>query len=185
MCSSDLADRQQWDEYSLPLGNGELGASVFGGVDTDEIIINEKTLWSGTSKDNNGYDDYGHYECFGSVQIENLSTITGWDKVKDYRRELDLTCATARTTYTASDGTQYRREYIASYPDNIIAVRYSADRPGAVSVRVRMETRVQGDTGTTSYEGAEATFSGKLQTVSYNACLKVIPEGGKDRKSVV
>ena len=173
------ADRQQWDEYSLPLGNGELGASVFGGVDTDEIIINEKTLWSGTSKDNNGYDDYGHYECFGSVQIDNLSTITGWDKVKDYRRELDLTCATARTTYTASDGTQYRREYIASYPDNIIAVKYSADRPGAVSVRVRMETRVEGDTGTTSYEGAEATFSGKLQTVSYNACLKVIPEGGK------
>ena len=173
------ADRQQWDEYSLPIGNGELGASIFGGLDTDEIIFNEKTLWSGTGTDNKGYDDYGHYECFGSVQIENLSSVIGWEKVTDYRRELDLSCATARVSYTAEDGTHYSREYITSYPDNIIAVRYTADRPGAVSVRVRMETRVAGDTGRTIYEGRTATFSGKLQTVSYNACVKVIPAGGK------
>ena len=42
------ADRQQWDEYSLPIGNGELGASIFGGIDIDEIIFNEKTLWRST-----------------------------------------------------------------------------------------------------------------------------------------
>ena len=76
-------DRTQWDEYSLPIGNGELGASIFGGVDTEEIIINNKTLWSGTSKDNNGYDDYGHYECFASVQIANLSDVTGWESYRD------------------------------------------------------------------------------------------------------
>ena len=46
------ADREHWDLYSLPIGNGELGASIFGGVDVDEIIFNEKTLWRGTSKDN-------------------------------------------------------------------------------------------------------------------------------------
>ena len=172
-------DRTQWDEYSLPIGNGELGASIFGGVDTEEIIINNKTLWSGTSKDNDGYDDYGHYECFASVQIENLNEITGWDKYSDYHRELDLSCATARTEYRSADGTMFRREYIASYPDNIIAVRYRADRPGAISMRVRMESRVEGDTGRTSYEGATAVFSGKLETVSYNACVKVIPTGGK------
>ena len=173
------ADRQQWDEYSLPIGNGELGASIFGGIDIDEIIFNEKTLWSGTSTDNKGYDDYGHYECFGSVQIENLNPITDWSRTTDYRRELDLSCATARSSYRASDGTEYRREYITSYPDNVIAVRYTADRPGAISVRVRMETRVAGDTGRTVYEGAVATFSGKLQTVSYDARVKVIPSGGK------
>lgn len=173
------ADRMQWDEYSLPIGNGELGASVFGGIDTDEIIFNEKTLWSGTSSDNNGYDDYGHYECFGSVQIENLSTVADWNKTSGYRRELDLSSATARSSYTAADGTRFLREYITSYPDNVIAVRYTANRPGAISVRVKMESRVEGDTGKTSYKGSEATFSGKLQTVSYNACLKVIPTGGK------
>ena len=172
-------DRAQWDEYSLPIGNGELGACIFGGVETDEIIINNKTLWSGTSKDNKGYNDYGHYECFASLQIENLSNPTGWKKFSDYHRELDLSCATARTAYTSADGTKYRREYIASNPDNIIAVRYSADRPGAVSMRVRMESRVKGDSGRTRYEKATASFSGKLQTVSYNACVKVIPSGGR------
>ena len=172
-------DRMQWDEYSLPIGNGELGASIFGGVDTDEIIINNKTLWSGTSKDNAGYDDYGHYECFASVQIENLSDITCWDRYSDYRRELDLSCATARTSYTSADGTHYRREYISSYPDNIIAVRYCADKPGAISLRLKMESRVDGDTGRTSYEHATAVFSGKLETVSYNARVKVIPTGGQ------
>lgn len=173
------ADRNQWDEYSLPIGNGELGASVFGGVDVDEIIINEKTLWSGTSKDNNGYDDYGHYECFASVQIENLSDITDWNRFRDYRRELNLAKATATSSYTAADGTRYIREYITSYPDNVIAVRYSADRPGAISFRVKMETRVEGNTGRTCYKGAVATFSGKLETVSYNASLKVVPTGGR------
>ena len=173
------ADRQQWDEYSLPIGNGELGASIFGGLDIDEIIFNEKTLWSGTSTDNKGYDDYGHYECFGSLQIENISSVTDRDKVTSYRRELDLSCATARVSYVASDGTLYKREYITSNPDNVIAIRYTADRPGGISVRVRMETRVAGDTGRTSYEGASATFSGKLQTVSYNACVKIISVGGQ------
>lgn len=176
---NEPGDRTQWDEYSLPIGNGELGASIFGGVDTDEIIINNKTLWSGTSKDNNGYDDYGHYECFASVQIANLSDITCWNKYTDYRRELDLSCATARTSYTSADGTRFTREYIASYPDDIIAVRYRADRPGAISVMVKMDSRVEGDTGKTRYEGATAGFSGKLETVSYKANVKVIPKGGK------
>ncbi|MBR5801838.1 MAG: glycoside hydrolase N-terminal domain-containing protein, partial [Alistipes sp.] len=36
---------KQWEEYSLPLGNGQLGASIFGGVKRDEILFNEKTLW--------------------------------------------------------------------------------------------------------------------------------------------
>ncbi len=173
------ADREKWDEYSLPIGNGELGASIFGGVDVDEIIINEKTLWSGTSYDNNGYDDYGHYECFGSVQIENLGNAADVNRSGSYRRELNLADAIATSSYTGADGTRYRREYITSYPDNVIAVRYTASRPGAISVRVRMETRVDGDTGKTGYNGASASFSGKLETVSYHAFLKVVPTGGR------
>ena len=62
----------QWEEYSLPIGNGQFGASIFGGVKVDEIQFNEKSLWSGTSRDNKGYNDYGHYENFGSVMVENL-----------------------------------------------------------------------------------------------------------------
>ena len=173
------ADREHWDLYSLPIGNGELGASIFGGVDVDEIIFNEKTLWSGTSKDNAEYDDYGHYECFGSVQIENLQNITDWERFTNYRRDLDLTRAVAGSSFTSSDGTRYTREYLTSNPDNVIAVRYSADRPGAISLRVKMDSRVEGDTGRTRYEDGKAVFSGKLETVSYEACIKVIPTGGR------
>ena len=58
-------------------------------------------------------------------------------------------------------------------------MRYSADRPGAISLRVKMDSRVEGDSGRTRYEDGKAVFSGKLETVSYEACIKVIPTGGR------
>ena len=90
----------QWEEYSLPIGNGQFGASIFGGVKVDEIQFNEKSLWSGTSRDNAGYIDYGHYENFGSVMVENLcKDFSGADAVvANYHRELDLPTATAQPT---------------------------------------------------------------------------------------
>jgi alpha-L-fucosidase 2 len=172
----------QWEEYSLPLGNGQLGASIFGGVKRDEIVFNEKTLWSGTSRDNAGYDDYGHYECFGSVYIEDLSeafSMDGSRPVRDYHRELDLTTATARVAYSSADGAvKFSREYISSYPDKVIVARYKASREGALNLRFTMVSSVAGDQGKTSYSSGEATFGGKLQTITYNARLKVVPQGG-------
>jgi alpha-L-fucosidase 2 len=164
------------------LGNGQLGASIFGGVKRDEIVFNEKTLWSGTSRDNAGYDDYGHYECFGSVYVEDLSeafSMDGSRPVRDYHRELDLTTATARVAYSSADGTvKFSREYISSYPDKVIVARYKASREGALNLRFTMVSSVAGDQGKTSYSSGEATFGGKLQTITYNARLKVVPQGG-------
>ncbi|MBQ4127367.1 MAG: glycoside hydrolase N-terminal domain-containing protein [Alistipes sp.] len=184
--------RDQWMEYSLPIGNGEFGASIFGGVKVDEIQFNEKSLWSGTQFDNKGYDDYGHYENFGSIYVENLSPEFAFDKQKavcDYHRELDITTATARVGYTTADSkAEYQREYIASNPDRVIAARYTASGDGKLSLRITMASGVAGDKGKTQYVGNEATFSGKLQTVSYNARLRVVAKGGTtecDGKSII
>lgn len=185
------AASDQWEEYTLPIGNGEFGASIFGGVLTDQIQFNDKTLWSGSSEDyckDNRYDSYGHYENFGSVLVEDISGNFPDDKARNYRRALSLADATASVDYTSESGIRYSRKYIASFPDKVIAVRYSADRPGELSFRVRMVSSVEGDTGKTTYAGAEAVFSGKLETVTYNARARVIPTGGKlecDGESII
>ena len=144
----------QWEEYSLPIGNGQFGASIFGGVKVDEIQFNEKSLWSGTSRDNAGYNDYGHYENFGSVMVENLcNDFSEADAVvTNYHRELELTTATARVSYSSADNTtSYTREYIASQPDRVIAVRYTASNSGKLSFRFTMHSNVTGDNGHTTY----------------------------------
>lgn len=178
------AGLENWDEYALPIGNGQFGASIFGGVKIDKIQFNDKTLWSGSSKDYSKKGEveyYGHYEDFGYVYIEDLNkcfTGPGSGPVKDYYRSLDLSTAVATTEFSSESGVRFKREYIASNPDNVIVARYSADKPGNISFRMSMYSRVEGDEGKTTYEGNTGTFSGKLQTVSYNAMAKVVPVGG-------
>lgn len=171
----------KWMEYSLPIGNGQFGASIFGGVLKEEVQFNEKTLWSGTSKDNGS--EYGDYENFGSVYIESLGE-EGFSygdtyPVQDYYRQLDLTNATASVVYKSPDkSVTYTREYIASYPDKVVAMRLKASEPGKLSLRFTMESGKPGIKAETEYKNGYACFKGKLQTVSYNARLKVVPTGG-------
>ena len=80
--------RNVWMEYSLPIGNGQLGGSIFGGLHIDEIQFNEKTLWTGKTSDMQGYGSgYGQYKNFGSIFVEDLSGVFLQGKdgdVKDY-----------------------------------------------------------------------------------------------------
>lgn len=177
--NSTVSDK--WMEYSLPIGNGQFGASIFGGVAKEEVQFNEKTLWSGTNKDNG--TEYGDYENFGSVYIEDISGAFGYDdatSVKDYYRALDLTNATASVCYKSADrSVSYTREYIASNPDQVVAMRLKADKPGQISLRFTLAAGRPGLRASTSYEDSTATFGGALETVSYKALLKVIPTGGE------
>lgn len=171
----------KWMEYSLPIGNGQFGASIFGGVLKEEVQFNEKTLWSGTNKDNGS--EYGDYENFGSVYIESLGeegfSYGDAHPVQDYYRQLDLTNATASVVYKSPDkSVTYTREYIASNPDQVVAMRLKASEPGKLSLRFTMESGKPGIKADTEYKNGYACFKGKLQTVSYNARLKVIPTGG-------
>ena len=176
-----------WMEYSLPIGNGQLGASIFGGVYRDEVQFNEKTLWSGTSRDNG--QEYGDYENFGSVIAENLNgdkfTFSEENPVKNYVRGLDLKNAKAFVNFENKEGVKYNREYIASYPDKVVAVRYAASEKGKVSLRFTFKNGVleEGKQGIVknnpTYADNCGEFSGKMQTISYKAKFKVVPTGGE------
>ena len=164
-----------WMEYSLPIGNGQFGASLFGGVAKDEILFNDKTLWSG------GPGEYGYYLPFGSVYIEDLSgafTFNPTKPVQNYYRDLNLKTATGTVSYEDLDGVKYTKQYIASNPDKAIVTKITASEEGKLSFRITMESGKPTVNAVTTYENGYAQFSGKLQTVSYNATLKVVAEGG-------
>lgn len=153
---------ERWME-ALPIGNGRLGAMVFGGVQHDRLQLNEETLWSGHPYDPT-HDDaapalgevrrllfegqinsaqeltdsalMGRPRCLQSYKpLGDLTIETDCADVTDYKRELDLDSAVVRTTYS-SGGVRYTREYFASAPDNILVIRIAADSPANISVRI-------------------------------------------------
>ena len=158
---------EKWVE-ALPVGNGRLGAMVFGGTLTEKLALNEATLWSGGPKEwnnpgakavlpkvreaifagryreaealckqmqgpyNQSYQPLGHIEF----------TLGGDGAVTHYERTLDLDRAVATTRYTR-DGVTFTREVFASLPDQVIIVRFTADRPQSLSFTARMDTPLQ------------------------------------------
>ena len=115
-----------WEKEALPLGNGRLGAMVFGGVEKEHIQFNEDTLWIGSESDT------GAYQAFGDIYIElNHAQATR------YRRQLDISSAVHTITYT-SDGTKYRRDYFSSAPAQVMVFRFTADKPAAYTGRITL-----------------------------------------------
>lgn len=173
-----------WMEYALPIGNGELGGSLFGGVAVDEILFNEKTVWSGTNKlSTYGGGGYGNFQNFGSVFAtyigEDGFTYGSTAPVKDYVRQLDLSNAIGSVSFKSPDGAvTYTREYLASHPDKVIAARYAASKKGKISLRFTLRANTTGAEAPTTYTNGEATFHQKLDLVTYDARLKVVHTGG-------
>lgn len=165
-----------WMEYALPIGNGQLGAMIYGGIRQDIVQFNEKTLWTGSST---SYNRDGGYQNFGHIYIEDTSErfgTTSTTGVKDYVRTLDLTTATATAEWKDTDkAVTFRREYIASYPDQVVAVHLTASEPGQLSQRIYLWNS---HNIRATYADGEGVFEGALQTVSYNARMKVIATGG-------
>lgn len=149
----------QYFEESMPIGNGKLGALVYGGTDDNVLRLNDITLWTGKPMDNSvdsaAYkhldevrkalfeEDYKradqlqlhlqgsnsqYYMPLGTLHIKdhNSGTASG------YRRELDIDSALCRDSYTRN-GVLYTREYFASNPDKLIAIRIKADKPGSIN----------------------------------------------------
>jgi len=156
-----------WTE-AIPIGNGRLGAMVFGGVTQERLQLNEDTLWAGSPYDpvnplarealpqarqlvNEGKYRQAANLISARVMARPLSQMpyqTVGDlflkfpepkNLSNYKRELDLNTAIARVTYTA-DGVSYTREIFASAPDNVIVLRITADKPRAVSFTASMQT---------------------------------------------
>ena len=169
--ADEASSSNKWMDYYLPIGNGQFGAMLSGGVATDEIQYNEKTLWTGTIgqiAENSSSNVYGSYQNFGSLKVA-----TG-HSTDNYIRTLDLTTATGTVSYT-TDGVEYTRQYIASNPAQVIAVRYAASQGGKVNLTVSL---TPGVSGTMTYSNGEGYFSGKRAVVSYNSRFKVVNTGG-------
>jgi len=159
------APASSWNE-ALPIGNGRLGAMVFGGVEHEHLQLNEETLWSGGPYDPvvkgaasalpqirqqlfageiaKAHDLFGRrmmgkpyeqmkYQPLGDLLLEFPNA----GAVSDYRRELDLDRAVARVSYRAA-GVTYTREVFVSAPDQVLVMRLTADRPGAVTVAAEL-----------------------------------------------
>ena len=140
-------------EESLPIGNGKLGALVYGGTDDNIIYLNDITLWTGKPVDRNldadahqwipkirealfneDYqltDSLQHYvqgpnsqyfQPLGTLHIKDL----GFGAVSDYHRSLSLDSAIIKDRYVR-DGNIITREYFASNPDKLIAIRIRGD----------------------------------------------------------
>lgn len=155
-----------WME-ALPVGNGRIGAMVFGGVNRERIQLNEETLWDGYRYDS---DNPGAAKALPEVQrlmfagdndaAEALAEKTmmgipvnikpyqslgdlmiersGTDTVyTSYRRWLSLDSAVAVTQFSQG-GVRYRREVFASHPAQILVVRFTADKPGSINLKFRM-----------------------------------------------
>ena len=150
---------REWNE-ALPLGNGRLGAMVFGGVDEDRFQLNEDTLWSGKPHDysvevaSNHLAEVRHLlftgrnaeavRLAGKTMMGNPIFQQGYqpladlhlrfenhEEAGDYRRELDLLNGVTRTRYRVGDAI-FTRESFISVPDQVLVVRLAADQPGAL-----------------------------------------------------
>ena len=151
-------------EEALPIGNGKLGAMVYGGTKDNVIYLNDITFWTGKPVDNNLDKDAHTWlpkvreallnedyrkadELQKNIQGPNsqyfqpLATLHIFDdngaKADSYYRQLSLDSAVCKDVYTAN-GTTFTREYFASNPDKLIAIHIKADKPGAISQRIML-----------------------------------------------
>lgn len=167
---------EDWERWSLPIGNGYMGASIFGRTDVERIQLSEKTMANKGCYSNGGFTNFA--EIY--LDINHLSA-------KRYKRELNLNEAISTVSYEY-DRVNYSREYFANYPDNVIAVKLKADQPGKISFRLRpvlpylhpFDGKEEGRTGKVEVEKDLITLSGDIQffNLAYECQIKVKNYGG-------
>lgn len=157
---------KKWDE-ALPIGNGRLGGMVFGGCWTERIQLNEDSVWYGGPRNRinpsakeklpeirrlifegkiqeaqelcafalSGIpEEQRHYEPLGDLYLEFAGKNF---QIEDYNRELDLDTAICTVTFRAN-GVLYKRQIIASYPDNVMVIHLETDTPGSLTFHAQL-----------------------------------------------
>jgi len=211
-------DITQWERQCLPIGNGFLGASMFGRVRRERIVLNEKSLWAGGPCDNRpdyrGGNKRGRYKYVEKVQkllsdgdyegaVGLLPELTGGgdfgtylllcDAVMDfeipegeicgYKRRLDLDKSLYSCEFMVGS-VRYAREAFASYPDRIIAFRFSCGKSGGLGFSLRLDkthpSRIFAEDNVLVYSGEIADngmrFDARFKVIT-DGDLKISPEG--------
>lgn len=154
-----------WNE-ALPVGNGRLGAMVFGGIGSERIQLNEESVWDGHPMDRTNPDalktlpeirhlifEGKNKEAEALVEAHMLGIprhVKSFQSLGDlfldfgdlgetsgYRRELDMNLGLAITSFVAN-GVTHTRTVFASTPDDVLTIRLSADVAGAINARIRL-----------------------------------------------
>lgn len=153
---------------AIPLGNGRIGAMVFGGVEEEQILINEHSIWCGPPLPQNNPEgpslikrmrqlvfDGRYAEAEALCAKEMFRDTKGDDRsyqpfgflrlrnahganAQDYRRSLDCAKALATVSYRA-DGVTFKREAFVSNPDQVLVIWLTADKPGSISFTATMD----------------------------------------------
>lgn len=156
----------KWTE-AVPIGNGRIGAMVFGGTQDERVQINESTLWGGGPHDYSNPEAYAHLDEVRKLifagkldEAENLADnlmgrpkllmpyqpfcdvrlhFGGHEQASEYGRELNLDDAVAETSYKVGS-TTFHREMFVSYPDQVLVVRLTASEAGQLTLAVAMDS---------------------------------------------
>ena len=165
---------ENWNE-ALPIGNGRLGAMVFGNPAIEQLQLNEETVWSGGPNNNITSESgaaipelrklifegkFEEAQAIADVKMfpkRNSGMIyqpvgnlflkfDGHEKAKNYYRDLNIENAVASVTYEV-DGVKYKREIFSSFTDQVMIIRLTADKPGKISFTAFMDSPQKSDQG--------------------------------------
>ncbi len=144
--AADNSAGTPWASQSLPVGNGRIGGTLFGGDTRERINLNEVSLWSGGPNlpgNGSGYaygptagkDQFGSYQPFANLYID-FKLPEG--ERNNYRRWLNIQDAIARTSFRTEDGVEHKRECFVSKPADLLIYRASVSKRGALSARIAL-----------------------------------------------
>ncbi|WP_167607962.1 glycosyl hydrolase family 95 catalytic domain-containing protein [Maribellus sediminis] len=200
---------EKWVE-ALPVGNGRLGAMVFGNPVHEIIQLNENTLWSGSPNRNDNPDamealpevrrlifegEYAKarelvdqkmitkkshgmsYQTAGNLKL----TFPGHENYSDYYRELDLNSALVRSSYKVGE-VSYESTVFSSFPDQVIVVNITADKPGSLDFSVAFDrpsnVTVESNNDELIMRGVSSDHEGVKGAVEFDVKAKIVTSGG-------
>ena len=163
-----------WQEYALPLGNGELGCMVFGEVQSEEIQFNEKTLWSGPANTIGAGGGNRTFVNFGSLFITDNNA----QAAIDYVRYLDLEEGVAGVEFKKNNGTRQVRRYFSSAPDSVIVINYKNIGSEKLNLTFSLTPCSDISASNVAYSNGAASFTGAMEAVKYAARVHVAADNG-------
>lgn len=217
---------KEWENASLPIGNGSLGANILGSIAAERITLNEKTLWKGGPNTAGGADYYwtvnkqsapvleeirqaftdGDYEKAGLLTRKNFNGLAHYEEgdetpfrfgsfttmgeiyvetglseigMSDYYRALSLDSAMAVVSFKKDD-TRYMRKYFISYPDSVMAMKFTANKTGKQNLVLRYCPNSEAKSSLRADDTDGLLYTGVLENngMKFAIRIKAITKGG-------
>lgn len=223
---SGMNPDREWENASLPIGNGSLGANILGSVAAERITLNEKTLWKGGPNTAGGADYYwkvnkqsasvmeeirqaftdGDYEKAELLTRKNFNGLAHYEEgdetpfrfgsfttmgeiyvetglceigMSDYYRALSLDSAMAVVSFK-KDNTRYMRKYFISYPDSVMAMKFTANKTGKQNLVLRYCPNSEAKSSLCADDTDGLLYTGVLENngMKFAIRIKAITKGG-------